>query len=271
MLVLAHISDTHFDGGRRAVRRAERVMKYLNRLPGRLDAIIVTGDIADSAAAIEYQHARAALQSDSVPILTCPGNHDARESFRTDFLHEDGSGPVNRVHVVGEAVVVMCDSSIPGQSNGHLSDETLAWLQTVLDDAPPSAPIFIAFHHPPVRLFSPIVDPIRLDAPDSLATIIANDSRIVAVLCGHAHTAAITTFAGVPLIVGPSVSSVLGPEWEGDGVTHDPVVDYAASPSIAFHVLDDDLRLTTHFRSVVKPDAARRRGFHRGYSPHKHT
>jgi len=47
MLVLAHISDLHLDGTGRATERAERVRDLLWGLPGRVDALLVTGDIAD--------------------------------------------------------------------------------------------------------------------------------------------------------------------------------------------------------------------------------
>lgn len=264
MLVLAHVSDLHFDGGRRTVKRAGRVMKYLNGLPGRVDAVLVTGDIADRGRPDEYQQARAILDTD-IPVLCLPGNHDDRSEYRTHFLNEEGSGPINRAHMIGDAIVAMCDSSAPGHPGGLLADETIAWLRAVLEDAPPAAPILIAAHHPPQKLFTPIVDRILLDDTDPLEDIIRGDSRIVGMFCGHAHTSAVTTFAGVPLVVAPSVSSVLGPEWEGDGRSHDPVVDYDAPPAIAFHVIDDDHRLTTHFRSIAKTNSAH--GFRRSAQP----
>lgn len=57
MLVLAHISDLHLDGSTRATERAERVRDRLWRLPGQVDALLVTGDIADHGAEAEYDEA----------------------------------------------------------------------------------------------------------------------------------------------------------------------------------------------------------------------
>ena len=263
MLVLAHISDTHFDGGRRNLKRAQRVMNYVNSLPGPIDAIVVTGDVADTGSATEYEQARSVFRSE-IPIVYCPGNHDERQAFRSVLLDEVGTGPVNCVHRFGDTVVAMCDSSIPGRSEGELTRDTLDWLQQVLADTPSDANIIVAFHHPPVALQSPIIDPIRLGDADALAAIIAAEPRVIAILCGHAHTAAVTTFAGVPVIVAPSVASVLGPVWEGNGASHDPVVDYGANPALAFHVIDD-ARITTHFRSVAKPGAGKGRGYLRSH------
>jgi len=57
---------------------------------------------------------------------------------------------------------------------------------------------------------------------------------------------AATTFAGLPLLVAPGVVSTVRLPWEGG-----PVVDHDQPPMLAFHVLDDDGRLTTHVRAVT--------------------
>jgi 3',5'-cyclic-AMP phosphodiesterase len=178
-------------------------------------------------------------------VLTCPGNHDIRSAYRKILLGQDSSdAPVNRLCRVGTALFAMCDSTIPGRHDGLLADETLDWLARVLDDAPADAPVFVCFHHPPTVLHIPYVDALRQHGEQRLAALIAAHPNIIAVLCGHAHTAAVTTFAGRPLLVAPGVASTLRLPWE-----HGDVVDYQLPPAIAFHVLDDDLRLTTHYRT----------------------
>ncbi|HEY1175577.1 MAG TPA: metallophosphoesterase, partial [Phytomonospora sp.] len=62
-MLLAHISDTHIDGGERATDRTRRVMDYLNGLTRPLDAIVVTGDIADHGEAAEYEIVARLLES----------------------------------------------------------------------------------------------------------------------------------------------------------------------------------------------------------------
>jgi Icc protein len=249
MFVLAQISDPHFDGGSRNYERAASVMSFLDKLPRPVDAIVVTGDITDLGTAEEYAQAAEVLTA-SVPIAIGPGNHDVRRTFRSALLGtEPDDGPINQGLRVGDVVIAMADSSIPGRPDGVLGTETMDWLRALLADSAQDDRILLAFHHPPVHLFSPIVDPIRLGDPDPIAELISGDQRIVGTLCGHAHTTASTTFAGKPLIVGPSTSSVLGPVWEV-GARDTPVVDYAPPPMLAFHVLDGP-RLTTHFRVVA--------------------
>jgi 3',5'-cyclic-AMP phosphodiesterase len=248
MLVLAHISDTHLDDHPWSAERTARVMDYLHALPHRPDAILVTGDIADHGELAEYQLA-AKLFSSSYPVLTCPGNHDVRDAYRRGLLGDSrgGDAPINARHEVAGAVVLLCDSSIPGRDDGRLDDQTLGWLADQLDTVPTGAPVFLAFHHPPVELHQPAIDAIRLQPAEPLADLLAANPQVVAVLTGHAHTAAASTFAGRPLLVTPAVISTLRLPWEGEG----PLVHHTPPPGVAFHVLDDTGRLTTHYRVVV--------------------
>ena len=95
------------------------------------------------------------------------------------------------------AVLALCDSVVPGQDGGYLDDETLDWLDAVLSDDP-GAPALVCLHHYPVPLHTELADTIRLAGEDRLAAVISRHPQVVAVLCGHAHTAAATTFAGRP-------------------------------------------------------------------------
>ncbi|WP_186763048.1 metallophosphoesterase [Lentzea tibetensis] len=243
MIVLAHLSDVHLDGGDRAADRAARTMAYLNDLHRPVDAVLVTGDIADHGLAEEYRQAAKILSSPH-PVLTCPGNHDVRAPFREFLLGEaPDSSPVNRVHRVGDVVIALCDSSIPGRDDGFLADETIDWLDSVL---PSDGPSLVCFHHPPVELHHPVIDGIRQHGEDRLAALVDRHPSIAGFLCGHAHTPAASTFAGRPLLVAPGVVSTMMLPWEGEGV-----LNFDSPPAVAFHVLDERSRLTTHFRYIA--------------------
>ncbi|MFD9811096.1 metallophosphoesterase [[Kitasatospora] papulosa] len=245
-VLLAQISDLHLDGSERATRRAERVMDHLRALPRPVDAVLVTGDIADHGAEAEYEEAARILAA-PFPVLPCPGNHDARPAYRRALLGEKpGTGPVNRVHQIAGVAILMCDSTVPGRDEGRLDEETLAWIDTTLAELPGGARSLIAFHQPPVELHHPLPDSCMLERPGDLAALLDAHPRVAAVLTGHAHTAAASAFAGRPLIVGPAVTWTLRMPWEGDHAA-----DRDQPPGLAFHVLDDDGRLTTHYRVVV--------------------
>ncbi|MFB7619101.1 metallophosphoesterase [Kitasatospora sp. NPDC056181] len=252
MVTIAQFSDIHIgqdhegDSGARAYRRAEQVMAYLNALPGPLDAVLVTGDLADHGLPAEYEQVAKVLASRH-PVLTCPGNHDRREAYREVLLGEvPTAGPVNRRHELPGADLLMLDSSIPGRDDGLLDDETLAWLDARLADGRQELPALVAFHHPPAELHLPYVDPIRQFGEERLTEVLARHPRVAALLCGHAHTGAATTLAGLPVLVAPGVVSTVSLACEG---TAD--VTFDQPPMLVLHVLDDAGRLTSHFRAVV--------------------
>ncbi|MFL6125595.1 metallophosphoesterase [Actinophytocola sp.] len=251
-MLLAHISDLHIgqdyrgDGGVRALERARRVVNYLNGLPGDLDGVLVSGDLADHGRPDEYATVRELLATLRFPVLACPGNHDDRTAYRTTLLGEEaGTEPINQLHQLGGFTIAMCDSSIPGRNEGLLDDTTLTWLDKVIAES--EDPVLVCFHHPPVPMRQPFIDSILLRNPEQLAEVLTDE--VVAVLCGHAHTAATTTYAGRPLVVAPGVVSTLVLPVEGD---HS--IDYGLPPAIAFHVFGTDdtggRGLITHFRSL---------------------
>lgn len=238
MHTFAQLSDLHLDTGPRAMARARQVVDYLRPFADQLTAVLVTGDLADHGLAEEYKEVADVLDL-PCPVLMTPGNHDDRSAYRQTLLGSAASqDPINSVHDIGGVRFAMCDSSIPDRDDGWLADETLAWLDSVLGDGPS----FVCFHHPPVLLHHPVLDGIRQFGAERLAEVISRHPGVVAVLCGHAHTAGSSTFAGKPLVVCPGVVSTLGLPVE-DKREH--------APGLVLHVLDDEGRLTTFYRSIV--------------------
>ncbi|MGW0119488.1 metallophosphoesterase [Streptomyces sp. NPDC003327] len=264
MIVIAHVSDIHVDEGPRSAERTRAVLSYLEELPYDLAAVLVTGDVTDHGTPAEYARARQLLTSRH-PLLVCPGNHDDRAAFRAALIDADADAdvdaeagsraaarpyaPVNQVLRGDGFVVAVCDSSVPGRHEGLLEDETLEWLDGLLAATPREVPVLVAFHHPPVPLHTPYVDEIRQFGEERLAALAGRHPHLTAFLAGHAHTAAATTFAGRPLLVAPGVVSALRLPWENRSPGHEHV-HLGLPPALAFHVLGDDGRLTTHFRTV---------------------
>ncbi|WP_309054872.1 metallophosphoesterase [Streptomyces sp.] len=263
MIVIAHVSDVHIDEEERSAARTRAVLRYLEELPYDLAAVLVTGDITDNGTPAEYAVARELLRSRH-PLLLCPGNHDDRAAFRAALplpapgaeagatpaaAPRDPYAPVNQVLRGDGFVVALCDSSVPGEHHGLLEDETLTWLDGVLAATPRETPVLVAFHHPPVPLHTPYVDEIRQFGEERLAELAGRHPHLTAFLAGHAHTAAATTFAGRPLLVAPGVHSAIRLPWEHPDPA-DPHLHLGLPPALAFHVLGDDGRLTTHYRTV---------------------
>ncbi|MDS1269112.1 metallophosphoesterase [Lipingzhangella sp. LS1_29] len=243
MLVLAHLSDTHIDGGTRTQERTTRALDHIARLATPPDLVLITGDITHRGTPEEYAHARQLLLGPS-PILTLPGNHDDRANYRRHLHGLTASDtPVNAVHRHGGVVFVLLDSVIPGSNAGELSAATHTWLDhTLADNA--DEPVFLCLHHHPVPLHMPFVDQWPLHGAEKLAALLERHPNVVAVVCGHAHTPAVTTFANRPLLVAPGLASTVRLAWE-EGHPQ----DYDHPALIAFHTYEHG-RITTHFRAV---------------------
>lgn len=246
MPIIAHISDTHFDGTERALARCRRTMAYLRRCD--VDVIVVTGDLADHGDVSEYEQVKTELVA-GVPVLLLPGNHDDRAAYRKVLLDGSGAAPINQLRRAGGVLFALCDSTIPGKHEGLLAPETLGWLQRVLAEA--EEPVFICLHHHPVRVNNPLLDSIGLRNADEFAAVVRTSSTAAAVLCGHAHAAASGTFAGVPLIAAPGIYSTTRLPWTTtDELTWANTFDRDDEPGVVFHVMEDG-QLISHFRTVA--------------------
>jgi 3',5'-cyclic AMP phosphodiesterase CpdA len=247
MLVVAHVSDTHFgndvqDPG----ARAAAVMDHLCAMSPRPDVLVVTGDVADHGLAHEYVAARAWLDRWTGPVAVCPGNHDVRDAF-VDGLRIDARS----VAEVSGFRFVMLDSLIDAVAGervdeGRLGEEQLAWLDARLGEV--DAPSFICLHHPPTTIGLELMDPIRLMDGDALAAVIDHHAHVVATLVGHAHTMSATTFAGRPVLTGGGVVSTVTADAEDVDTLW-----YGAPPTFALHLVDEARRpprVTTHWRAL---------------------
>ncbi len=244
MFVVAHISDLHFNGTRFNRARIESTLSYLNARADGIDALLVTGDIADEGTPREYVEAYRVLDS-PLPTLVTVGNHDLRENYSEVLGSERSTAPVNSSLLVDDVLLLSADSSIPGRNDGYLDDETLTWMSAQIDAAGADTRVLVAFHHPPVTIGMTFMDTIRQTGEERLAELVATHPNIVGFVCGHAHSACVTRFADRPLAIAPGVASTLNLPFEGT-----EIINRGQPPGIAFHLIDGD-RLITHFRSVM--------------------
>ena len=92
------------------------------------------------------------------------------------------------------------------------------------------------------------IDAIRLSDEDRLADLVTRHPNVVAILCGHAHSPAATTFAGRPLLVVPGVVSTLRMPWSAAAPAGTSTMSYRRRLR---SMLDDLGRLTTRYRLTV--------------------
>ena len=99
--------------------------------------MLVSGDLAETAADAEYAVVKAALDRLHVPAFVLPGNQDDRARLRAHFrLPGDSDAPVRYCAELPALSLLVLDSTVPGRDSGALSSEQLAWLDAELSRAP---------------------------------------------------------------------------------------------------------------------------------------
>jgi Icc protein len=263
-MLIAHLSDLHAvpdAGATRAGFEADAALhnafRALHALDPPPDLIVLSGDVAEEGEAQAYARTAERLRALKRPVVAVPGNHDSDAEFAVFLRALNAQSrlpapPLCSVRDFAALRVIGLASQQPLTSAGALSDETLAWLDATLTDAP-GRPTLIVVHHPPFRCGIGFMDRIRLvDGAAQLECIVAAHPQVLALLCGHHHRAMETLFGGRPCYVAPALSYAvsldLRPGGEG-GYTPEPA---------AFRLLHyDGRRLVSHLAYVEAEGAPR--------------
>ena len=212
---ILQISDLHLRGdGRLSFRKVDtpacmRVMAdYLHSLTSKPDAIVITGDLADSGDEHAYHMLYEALSDLPMPIYAVPGNHDRRDRMRAilrDWVPEESPVPPRICHCVdmGDLRLVLLDSMEPGSHSGHCPEVMARWLDACLQEAP-AKPALIFMHHPPFLTGMGVMDEPFEGA--ALLREVLERAPGARLCCGHMHRPIFTLWAGCPTLTAPSVS-----------------------------------------------------------------
>ncbi|MCD2442428.1 phosphodiesterase [Agromyces sp. SYSU K20354] len=210
--VIAHVSDTHLlDGGAPlggvadTVSALSQTARQLERFGTALDAIVVTGDVADLGEADAYARVRAVLEpiaaAAEARLVWVMGNHDERSPFRRDLLDTPAAdpGPVHHMVDVDGLRIIALDTTVPGYHHGELDEAAIAWLDAALEAPAPNGTI-LAMHHAPIATPVALMDVLELRGQDELAGVV-RDRDVRLILGGHLHYPTNGSFAGIPVAV----------------------------------------------------------------------
>lgn len=211
---LLHFSDTHLIAGDGNLYGGVSSDRYLKQIfsevldsGARPEAMIFTGDIADTGQAEAYRKIRTMAESvaeeNGAQIIWAMGNHDKREHFYTELLGEKASSkPLDRVYDINGLRVIILDTSVPGHHYGEISQRQLNWLAKVLA-TPAKDGTILAMHHPPIPAVIASAVTVELRDQKNLEKVIAG-SDIRSIIAGHLHYSCSATFAGIPVSVASS-------------------------------------------------------------------
>jgi 3',5'-cyclic-AMP phosphodiesterase len=212
-VLIAQISDLHIKPpGSLAYGRVDtaaalaRCVAALNAFRPRPDFVVISGDLADTPVAEEYQHLQRLLAPLQLPFAGIPGNHDSRELMRAALpsaAYASPSGPLNqRIEIAGLDLLLL-DSSVHGKPHGQLDAPTLQWLDAALASSS-DRPALVFLHHPPFLTGIGHMDRQNLRNAADLAAIVRRHPRVQRIATGHVHRATLTTFAGVATTICPA-------------------------------------------------------------------
>lgn len=249
--ILAQISDPHLGeppiGGVKPKRSLREVVAAIAALPNPVDAILVSGDLAEHAAPEEYALAAELIGALGVPIHVLPGNKDDRATMREAFgLPGEGDAPIDYAADLGPLRLVVVDSTIPGEDRGDFTPAQLEWLDAELSAAP-GQPTIVAMHQPPLVTGMVDWDGVIMRPADreALAAVIERHPQVRAIVGGHLHRIVASALAGRPVVVAPSTFVQARPDFEAERIK---LRDHFRG--FLLHVLRED-ELSTQVEIVV--------------------
>ncbi|MFI6008122.1 metallophosphoesterase [Streptomyces sp. NPDC051243] len=220
---ILHLSDTHLEHSDAPNRHGVNATDSLRLMIAELghlrdvDAIVVTGDLANDGAVEAYTALRELVgefaRGLDAPVFYTTGNHDERGAFgkvlgsghpAPEAVLESEASERAAVSTVRGWRFVTLDSLVPGKVYGHVSAGQLDWLRGALSAAAERGTV-LAFHHPPISLDISATQPFfGLRNPDELAEAVrGSDVRVI--LTGHYHLQLSGFLEAVPVWVTPGV------------------------------------------------------------------
>lgn len=217
-MIIAQISDMHIQQDRRLLRdkfdaagNLETCIAQLNAL--KPDLVLATGDLVHTGTRAEYAFLSELLAPLEIPLYLMPGNHDDRQLMREFFPKHsylfNGSDRLNHVIACDGINIMMLDSIIPGNDEGAIGEEQLAWLDARLHRAA-HLPAIIALHHPPFATGARFIDNFFCADGPELRLLVARHPNVLRVISGHLHRNIQVNFAHATGSVCPSTAVIFG-------------------------------------------------------------
>lgn len=191
---IIHISDLHLTSDKHPIwgvdtyKQFTKAIEIIGNTPD-IDCIVVSGDIADDGNLETYQYADDMLNSLSIPVLWCPGNHDNVKTIY-EYANESKSTIGTPLSINGYRLLPLntvapdCDNPNRNRSRGVLFDEELQYLDKQFVDL--QCPTILVMHHPSIDPGGWMTNKI-LDNRDLFNEIIRKYDSLFLILYGHIH------------------------------------------------------------------------------------
>ncbi|HHH37984.1 MAG TPA: 3',5'-cyclic-AMP phosphodiesterase [Sedimenticola sp.] len=221
-LRIVQISDCHLYAdpagclvGVNTQETCDQILQMAKQQLWPVDLLLATGDLVHDASPAGYRRLRTRFQALEVPVHCLPGNHDLPEVMN-QHLQADRVR-MDRVFQHAGWLVILLDSTIPGEERGRLSSAELSLLEQTLASHPQQH-VLITFHHHATPVGSRWMDRMALDNPDDLFRVVDHHRNVRGILWGHIHQAFEGRHGEVRLMGSPSTCIQFTPRQDRFGI-----------------------------------------------------
>lgn len=213
-VMLVQLSDSHLFAdahgtllGMNTRDSLQKVIELVLARQPQIDLLVASGDLSQDGSLESYQQFRQMSGQLSAPARWIPGNHDEPMVMEQAATQSSLLEPVVDI---GNWRITLLDSAVPGSVPGFLADEQLQLLARALSEAPQRHHL-VCFHHHPVSIGCPWMEPIGLRNPEALFAVLDRFPQVRAVLWGHVHQEIDRMRNDVRLLASPSTCIQFAP------------------------------------------------------------
>lgn len=215
-----HLTDlhAHCDGnvdGIDTIGNLDAALALVAAIDPAPDFVVVSGDLTDQGDASSYRAVRERLETLQMPVIYALGNHDSRPGFYEGMLDRtsDRDAPYLHDRVFDGLHVIVLDTSVPGKVSGALGDDQFAFLDAALLRHPHLPKIVVMHHGPRIVTESPFAwESLNEAETERLRRALAGRS-VAGILTGHIHHDGVSSWHGVPVVVGNGLHDFIDPTY----------------------------------------------------------
>lgn len=163
----------------------DHVLALIQEEQAEAKLLLATGDLSNHGSISAYSRLSTKLQALPMPSAWLAGNHDCRDLM----VESVGEATLPRTVTLGRWLILMLDSTVPGQVGGELGASELAYAEQLLRSAPDAEHVLVCLHHQPVAIGCDWLDEQQLADSDALMAVLAKEPRLRGVVWGHVHQA----------------------------------------------------------------------------------
>jgi Icc protein len=207
---IIHMSDLHItDNGAPiwdtdTLAHFDKVIKEIST-ESDVDAIFISGDIADNGSIWAYEYVDKAMAKLGIPTYVCPGNHDRLSNMHMTMKYCQMHRNIkigNWDFIILDSTMVDPDDPTKNRARGSLKDEDLEFIEQRANESKSS--ICLVMHHSPIEPGG-WMNRKLLENRDELKNLISKLSKVKLVLFGHIHYPMMEKHAGTIYSSAPSV------------------------------------------------------------------